>query len=383
MAHFSALSPDRKQVLIVEMQPGSEFSPCRQAPFDGSSKGRQVGPVPGYCIAAAWSPDGKWMYFSARREKDKFHLWRQRLEGGEPEQITFGPTQEEGLAIAPDGKSVITSVGVDQDTVWIHDANGERQISGEGNAGFPQFAPDGRRIYYLSPPDIWATDLASGQAERVLPGVAVARFVLSHDGKAIAYSASDSSLWYAAVDRGTPPHLLAQRGINPQFTGSGDILFRATPDSILYRVHPDGTGSRAVPGNPGDSFRADSPLSPDEELSLHRGNNGALLASPRNGGRPIAVCVDCDAGWSSDGGFFWITMSPRDGTTMITGLIPLENKSALPPVPRGGVRGRADLIKIPGVQVISSEDVSPAPVGSDYAFWKKESRWNLYRISLP
>jgi serine/threonine protein kinase len=383
MAHFSALSPDRKQVLIVEMPPASDFSPCRLAPFDGSSKGSQVGPVPGSCISAAWSPDGKWMYFSAQRENDRFHLWRQRAEGGELEQITSGPTEEEGLAIAPDGKSVITSVGVDQTTVWTHDANGERQISGEGESLYPQFAPDGKRVYYLGRPDIWATDLESGHAERVLPGIAVAGFVLSPDGKAIAYTASDSSMWYASVDRRTPPHLLATQGVNPQFTGSGDILFRSAPDSILYRVHPDGTGVQAVPGNPGDSMYRTSPLSPDEEWSTRVINSGPTLAYPRNGGRAIPICERCYVRWSSDGKFISITLRVFSGQNGMTGVIPLKNKAMLPSLPPAGIRTRAELMKVPGVQVVDSVSVSPAPDGSGYAFMKQESRWNLYRVVLP
>jgi Tol biopolymer transport system component len=382
MAHFSALSPNRKQVLIEEMEPGSDFRPCRLAPFDGSSKGRLVGPVPGHCIAAAWSPDGKWMYFSARRENDKFHLWRQRAEGGEPEQITSGPTQEEGLAVAPDGKSIVASVGVDQAAVWIHDANGERQISGEGNAGLPQFAPDGKRVYYLATGDLWVTELASGRAQRVLPGLAVAQYALSPEGKAIAYTTADGSLWYGSLDRATPPRMLAPRGRRPQFSRSGDIVFRITKYSALYRIHPDGTGIHELPWNPGLEV-VTSFLSPDEEWSTRVFDNGPTIAHPRNGGGAIPICERCYVGWSSDGKFFWITLRPLSGQNAMTGLIPLKNKSLLPPLPPEGVRTRADLMKIPGVQVVSSELVSPAPDGSGYAFMKQESRWNLYRIALP
>jgi len=384
MAHFSALSPDHKQVLIVEMQPGSEFFPCRLAPFDGSSKGRPVGPVSGHCIAAAWSPDGKWMYFSTQLENDKFHLWRQRTDGGVPEQITSGPTQEKGLAVAPDGKSVITSVGIDQAAVWIHDANGEeRQISGEGDAESPQFAPDGKKVYYLVRPDIWATDLESGHAERVLPGVAVTQYALSPDGKGIAYTATDGSLWLGMVDRRTPPRPLAPRGRNPQFNASGDIFLRVAAGSVLYRIHADGTGLREVPGNPGDPFHRVSPLSPDEEWTTHVPDDGPTLAYPRNGGHPVNLCEKCYVGWTSNGKFFWITLLPLSEQSGVTGLIPLKNRLMLPPLPREGVRTQADLMKIPGIHVIPSQEVSPAPDGSGYAFTKQESRWNLYRVELP
>jgi eukaryotic-like serine/threonine-protein kinase len=99
MVHHSYLSPDRKQVLLVEMDHGS-WLPCRLIPFDGSSPGKSVGPMPAQCTDAAWSPDGKWMYFSAN-PGDGYHIWRQRFPGGVPEQVTSGITEEEGIGIAP------------------------------------------------------------------------------------------------------------------------------------------------------------------------------------------------------------------------------------------------------------------------------------------
>jgi Tol biopolymer transport system component len=124
MAHYSYASPDRKWALVVEMEPG--WLPCRLIPMDGSSPGRQVGPD-GECTAAAWSPDGQWMYFGAAVGGQR-HLWRQRFPNGESEQITFGAAEEEGVAVAPDGRSLITSVGVRESAVWIHDLKGERAI---------------------------------------------------------------------------------------------------------------------------------------------------------------------------------------------------------------------------------------------------------------
>ena len=67
---------------------------------------------------------------------------------GQPEQITSGPTEEEGIAMAPDGRSFVTAVALQNTSLWIHDANGERQISVEGNAAEPRFTPDGKKLCY-------------------------------------------------------------------------------------------------------------------------------------------------------------------------------------------------------------------------------------------
>jgi eukaryotic-like serine/threonine-protein kinase len=92
MAHFSYASPDRRWILVVEMDSTAVFQRCRLVPFDGSSPGRQVGPD-GTCVAAAWSPDGTWMYFSATVDGSS-HLWRQAFPNGAPQQFTSGPTEE-------------------------------------------------------------------------------------------------------------------------------------------------------------------------------------------------------------------------------------------------------------------------------------------------
>ena len=97
MAHYSSLSPDRQSLLIVEMDRTATFQSCRLMPFDGRSPGRHVGPR-GQCTAAAWSPGGEWMYFSVAVDGAR-HLWRQRFPDGEPEQITFGSTDEDGVAV--------------------------------------------------------------------------------------------------------------------------------------------------------------------------------------------------------------------------------------------------------------------------------------------
>jgi Tol biopolymer transport system component len=155
MAHLSYASPDRKWALVVEMDP--VWQPCRLIPLDGSSAGRQVGPQ-GRCTAAAWSPDGKWMYFGAEVD-GSHHLWRQLFTKGEPEQITSGPMEAQGVAVAPDGRSLMTSIGMQQSAVWIHDARGERPISSEGHvptvnqSGLfgtrPKFSRDGASLFFL------------------------------------------------------------------------------------------------------------------------------------------------------------------------------------------------------------------------------------------
>src|SRR5207248_6824071 len=139
--------PDGKRMLLVEMNARGDMVRCRLAPLDGSSAGQQVGPPDGACTFAAWSPDGQWMYFNSD-SGGAFHIWRQRFPDGQPEQITSGPTEEEGIAVAPDGRSLLAPVGVRQSSVWVHDSRGDRQISLEGLALQPKFTPDGKKLFF-------------------------------------------------------------------------------------------------------------------------------------------------------------------------------------------------------------------------------------------
>ena len=120
MAHRSWLSPDGKWVLLVEMDIDHLWEPCRVVPADGSSSGRKVGPLGGGCTFAAWSRDGKWMYFTSNAVGAN-HIWRQRFPDGNPEQITAGPTEEEGIAMAPDGRSFVTAVSLQGTSLWLHE----------------------------------------------------------------------------------------------------------------------------------------------------------------------------------------------------------------------------------------------------------------------
>src|SRR5450759_5683682 len=150
--------------------------------MDGGSSGRQVGPPGADCTFGAWSPDGKWMYLTSKAG-GLYHIWRQRFPDGQPEQFTSGLTEEEGIAMAPNGRSFVTAVALQSASVWIHDANGERQISLlEGNADYPKFTPDGKKLCYRivrDPGELWVADLNSGHSEALAPGFQPLEYDLS------------------------------------------------------------------------------------------------------------------------------------------------------------------------------------------------------------
>jgi hypothetical protein len=290
MAHFSYLSPDKKWVLLAEMEP--QWHPCRVVPFDGGSQGVQVGPT-GECTSAAWSPDGKWVYLGVKNA-GRQHIWRQRFPGGQPEQVTSGSTEESGIAMAPDGRSLITSIFTRQNAVWMHDSHGDHAISTQGyvdqdphlaNFTRPEFSRDGKRLYYSlrrdapeSPAEIWVADLATGKSKDLLPGVSVREFDISPDEKEVVYTAQplgqDSEVWVTPLDRSTPPRRIATGGAAPRFGLKDEIVFRHVEGNAMYlaAVRHDGTGQRHAFPRPVEDV---DEISPDRRFIIVRADAGA------------------------------------------------------------------------------------------------------------
>jgi eukaryotic-like serine/threonine-protein kinase len=261
MAHYSYPSPDQHSILIVEMDRVGAFQRCRVVPIDGGSAGTQVGPN-GACIAGAWSPENRWMYSNVEVDGST-HLWRQRVPDGIPEQITFGPTEEEGLAMGPDGKYLITSIGVRRSTVFTHDPSGDHPVSVEGSVSAPQLSPDGKRLYYLLRKDnsteaveLWARDLASGKSDPLVTGQRIMDYDISSDQTRVAFtvqSGGSSQIFLAPLDRSSPPHLVTKDGESRDvavFMRQDSGADPATPDRAL-RLRPEPPfGSRPFGDDP-------------------------------------------------------------------------------------------------------------------------------------
>ncbi len=401
MVHRSAISPDRKWVLLVEMDNGG-WMPCRLVPFDGSSPGQAVGPQ-GKCTHAAWSPDGSWMYFTAAA-KDGFHIWRQRFPDGTPEQITSGVTEEEGLAVSADGKFLITSAGQAESSISLHTPEGERQISSIGYAYAPRFSADGRTVYFLSRSagtsivlvesegELWAADLASGRSERVFPGINMTFFDVSRDGKQVAFSAvgadHKSHIWVAPLDRRTPPRQLPSDAAQDmvRFLPNGDLLFRQVEgnSNYLYRSKPDGSGAAQAIPVPIFIF---TNISPDGEWAAVRVANDdperpwLVVAYPLSGGQPVTLCTGgCAAGWTGGGKYLFVQSFAMGDPLGV--LVPIPPGKQLPSLPPLGISSRGDVAKVRGAK-LGPVNARFAPDGVRYVYPKSSVHRNLYRIPLP
>jgi serine/threonine protein kinase len=405
MAHHSYLSPDGRSVLIVQMDSRGVIVPCRVVPFKGPNDVKVVGPPDGTCLSAAWSPDGKWIYLTAKT--DDFHIWRQRFPDGTPEQLTFGPTSQEGIALAPDGKSLITSVGTQDHTVWLHDKGGEHQVSSEGDASRPAFSSEGRSLYFLMAngqtrgaelwvKDLSSGDLSSGKMDRVVPGYPMqsnsverrGNYSISHDGKEVAFVMTDqsgrSNLWIAPTNHRSSPRHISSDAVEdtPLFLPDGDLVFRAVEggSNFIYRMKADGTGRRKI--NP-DPILGISGISQDGRWVVAAAPNpdeehpAVMKAFAVDGSAaPLLCSAICVVDWDSTGKFVYLNFPDVHDKTFV---LPVMPDVGLPKVPSAGIASKDDLANAKAIPWEVESALNP----SVYAYTRENTRRNLYRIPLP
>ena len=412
MVHRSALSPDRKWVLLVEMD-GAGWLPCRVVPFDGSSEGRQAGPESG-CTWAQWSPDGKWMYFTAETRGSGIHVWRQRFPAGEAQQLTpSGATEEEGLAIAPDGKSLITATGTRESSVWLRDAGGDHQLTSEGFAFLPTVSPDRKTVYYLKrisgsrsyiSGELWAVDVGTHRSERVLPGLVLAHYSISPDGKRVAFAMAEgeprSGIWIADLNGTQGPRQLT--------TGKEDRVFFAGNDSIVFQTSETKSHLARLKLDTGTREEIDAApvylllsVSPDGGwaavlLSPPEGHGDRVTnakAYPLRGGEPVPLCDNCTLGagparaqapliaWSPDGKFLYFSLRYFGMQNPATLSLPVGERG---PTALNSINfaSEKDVLTLKGARLIQGVDAYPSTSPEVYAFARHGAKTNLFRIYL-
>ena len=401
MAHRSYLSPDRKWVLVIEMDARS-WLPCRLVPFDGSSQGRPVGPSPALCTNAAWSADGQWMYFSTDTGAG-FQTWRQRFPDGQPEPVTSGVSEEDEIQFDAGGRSYVASIGNRQSTVWLHDARGDRQLTSEGFAFFPTISPDARTAYYLvksgrSPAfltgSLWSFDLASGRRQRLLPAFQLMHYNIAADGRRVVFVAVDeggrSSVWTSPLDGSAAPRqVTAMESLLAFFASPGEVVFADA--SFIYRINEDGSNLRKVSLIPTllpFAVSPDGEWIPAAEGPSPESRNVLAIYSTR-GGEPKVICrcyppPNIDDGpmppqmsWTPDGRFLYLRFDAA------TYAIPLRPGQLLPEMPPLGFPSRAAIAAVPGARLLSEDSIFPGPDPAQYAFMKVTAHRNIYRVPTP
>ena len=108
-----------------------------------------------------WSPDGKWLTYTAQREGD-YDIYIIPSEGGEEIRLTTAPGLDDGSEYTPDGKYIyFNSVRSGTMQIWRMkpDGSDQEQVTDDGlNNWFPHISPDGKWIAFIS----YLPDVAPG-----------------------------------------------------------------------------------------------------------------------------------------------------------------------------------------------------------------------------
>lgn len=100
-----------------------------------------------------WSPDGKYLIYTAKRNND-FNIYRIPVSAGKEEQLTNTPGLDDGSEYSPDGKYIyFNSSRSGTMQLWRMKADGSQQeqlTADEYNNWFPHVSPNGKWIVFLS-----------------------------------------------------------------------------------------------------------------------------------------------------------------------------------------------------------------------------------------
>jgi Tol biopolymer transport system component len=146
-------------IAISASSPTSRQSQIYVANADGSNPRLIVSAAPSYFHG--WSPDGKHLSFVANRDKKQYDLYRVPVTGGDEQQLTSDPANDDGTDYSPDGKWIYFNSERGQGwNIWRMpatgagpgDATAERVTNDAWEDWFPHPSPDGNWVLFLSFP---------------------------------------------------------------------------------------------------------------------------------------------------------------------------------------------------------------------------------------
>jgi dipeptidyl aminopeptidase/acylaminoacyl peptidase len=257
-------SPDGRWVVFPVVEPAYEekdqTSDLWIVPGDGSAKPRRLTATKGGESGAAWSPDGRRIAFSARRDGDEAaQIYVLDLDGGEAVRVTNLSTGARSPRFSPDGRMMLFQSSVypgamnDEDNKRIAAERKARKYNARVYEGFPirnwdRWLTELQTHLFVQSlaPGAKAKDLLAGSklaAEAGFSGAPTAGgddlqaiwapdgqsllFVAMADRNAAAYAETHTHLYQVGVSGGEPGALTTGKDSHsqPRFNPAGDALY--------------------------------------------------------------------------------------------------------------------------------------------------------------
>jgi dipeptidyl aminopeptidase/acylaminoacyl peptidase len=265
----AAVSPDGKWLVYAVTEP--DYDPAKTAadlwlmPADGSSPARRLTNTRGAESDIAFSPDGKQIAFTARREGDDApQVYILPLDGGEARRVTSLPNGVSNPQWRPDGKALLFESAFDPIAMQRKERKWNARVYDTFPIRYWNAWLDEKR------PHIFTLDLTNPAAKPVdlLDGAALAssrgfagRFnplaggqaleaVWSPDGASVVFTAvvNLDELMYAETEShifsvtasGGEPRLLTERGqsfASPRFSPKGELFAEHTRIPTRTRIY--------------------------------------------------------------------------------------------------------------------------------------------------
>jgi Tol biopolymer transport system component len=145
------LSADGKRIAISHITKEDRRSRIYTLPFGGGTPTLVTPLAPSYLHG--WSPDGRWLAYCAERGGN-YDVYVIPAEGGVEVRLTDAEGLDDGPEYAPDGRHIwFNSVRAGLMQIWRMNADGSGQTQmsfhGDRNSWFPHVSPDGRQVVYI------------------------------------------------------------------------------------------------------------------------------------------------------------------------------------------------------------------------------------------
>lgn len=146
------ISPDGSEIVLSHHDADSDGgSVIYLLPIEGGTPRRVTEKWPSYWHG--WSPDGKTLAYVAGRDGQDYKLYSISTQGGDETQLTFGPGLDDGPDYSPDGRHIyFNGFRNGRMQIWRINADGtepRQMVESEHSDWFPHPSPDGRHLAFL------------------------------------------------------------------------------------------------------------------------------------------------------------------------------------------------------------------------------------------